>query len=129
MQGEQIVSEPQSNDLPQPAGVLFNSKAYDLIKFLALVLLPALGTLYFGVAAIWGLPHADDVVGTILVVDTFLGALIGISSSQYKNSDARFDGTIDVRPGEEPDTTEMNVRLSPQSIAGKDEVVVKVNKV
>lgn len=121
-------NQQPNEDLPQPAGLLFNNKAYDLVKFLALVLLPALGTLYFGVAAIWGLPHADDVVGTILVVDTFLGALIGITASQYKNSDARFDGNIDLSEGDEPGTTAMNVRLSPDAIYGKDEVVVKINK-
>lgn len=123
------MSENGPKHLPQPAGLLFNNKAYDLIKFLALVLLPAIGTLYFGIAAIWGLPHAEEVVGTILVVDTFLGGLIGITATQYKNSDARFDGRIDVSPGEEPDTTNMNVSLSPDAIEGKDEVVIKVNKV
>ena len=119
----------EEENLPQPAGILFNNKAYDLIKFVALVLLPALGALYFGVAQIWGLPHADEVVGTIVVVDTFLGALIGVTAQQYKNSDARFDGHIQVAPGENEDTTNLNVSLDPMAVAQKREIVVKVDRV
>lgn len=117
------------SNLPQPAGLLFNNRAYDLIKFVALVLLPGIGALYFGVAAIWGLPYAEEVVGTIVVVDTFLGGLTGLTAAQYKNSDERFDGTIDLAPGEKEGTTDMNVSLSPEAVYGKDEVVVKVRKV
>lgn len=126
------MSETQNNqtdsNLPQPAGLLFNNKAYDLIKFMALVLLPGIGALYFGVAAIWGLPYAEEVVGTIVVVDTFLGGLTGLTAAQYKNSDARFDGNIDLSEGDEPGTTDMRVRLTPEAVLGKDEVVVKINK-
>lgn len=117
------------NTLPQPAGLLFNNRAYDLIKVVALVLLPAIGTLYFGVAAIWGLPHAEDVVGTIVIVDTFLGGLLGVTAQQYKNSDARFDGAIVVEPDETDGVTNLNVSLDPAAIANKDEVLVKIKRV
>lgn len=60
-----------------------DSKVYDFLKFLALILLPALGTLYFALAGIWGLPYGEQVVGTIMAIDTFLGAILGISSSNY----------------------------------------------
>ncbi len=61
-----------------------SNKTYDILKWVALYLLPALGTLYFAVASIWGLPAGDKIVGTITALDTFLGVLLGISTSQYK---------------------------------------------
>lgn len=56
---------------------------YDKLKFIAQILLPALGTLYFALASIWGLPFGEEIVGTITAVDAFLGALLGVSSAQY----------------------------------------------
>lgn len=63
-----------------------SNKTYDILKWVALYLLPALGTLYFAIASIWGLPAGDKVVGTITALDTFLGVLLGISTSQYKKT-------------------------------------------
>lgn len=60
-----------------------DNKVYDVLKFIAQILLPALATLYFGIAQIWGLPYAEAVVGTISVVDAFLGAILGISTYNY----------------------------------------------
>ena len=61
-------------------------KTYDILKWIALFLLPALGTLYFALSGIWGFPYGEQIVGTITAVDTFLGAILGISSSQYKKN-------------------------------------------
>ena len=60
-----------------------SNKVYDVLKFIAQILLPALGTLYFALAGIWGFPYAEQVVGTITAVDTFLGVVLGISSANY----------------------------------------------
>lgn len=60
-----------------------NNKVYDVLKWIALILLPALGTLYFALAGVWNLPYAEQVVGTITAVDTFLGAVLGIASANY----------------------------------------------
>lgn len=60
-----------------------NNKVYDVLKWIAQILLPALGTLYFAIASIWGLPYAEQIVGTITAVDAFLGALLGISTHYY----------------------------------------------
>lgn len=56
---------------------------YDTLKWIAQILLPAVGTLYFALAQIWHFPLAEQVVGTITAVDCFLGALLGISTMQY----------------------------------------------
>ncbi len=61
-----------------------SNKTYDARKWIAQILLSALGALYFWLAQIWGLPYAEEIVGTITVVDAFLGALLGISSVSYR---------------------------------------------
>lgn len=61
-----------------------SNKTYDILKYIALVGLPALATLYLTLSAIWGLPYGEAIAGTITAVDTFLGALLGISSIKYE---------------------------------------------
>lgn len=63
--------------------MILDNKTYDILKWIALIALPALGALYFGLAKIWGLPYGEEIVGTITVIDTFLGALLGISTNNY----------------------------------------------
>lgn len=60
-----------------------SNKTYDRLKFIAQVVLPAAGTLYAALAGIWGLPYAEQIVGTIVAVDTFLGVVLKISTHQY----------------------------------------------
>lgn len=64
--------------------MIFNNKVYDALKWIALILLPALATLYGALAPTWGWPYAEQIVYTITAIDTFLGALLGISNLQYK---------------------------------------------
>ena len=62
----------------------FSNKVYDILKDMALIYLPALGTLYFGLASIWSWPYAGEVTATITCICTFLGACLKISSAQYE---------------------------------------------
>ena len=64
-----------------------SNRAYDVLKWIAQILLPAIGTLYFALSGIWGFPYAEAIVGTITAVDTFIGVLLGISNSQYKKGE------------------------------------------
>lgn len=64
--------------------MIMNNKTYNVLKWIAQYLLPAIGTLYFALRGIWGLPYGEEIVGTITAVDTFLGVLLGLSSAQYK---------------------------------------------
>lgn len=66
--------------------LILSVKTYSLLKWVALILLPALGTLYFALAGIWGLPYGEQIVGTITAIDTFLGAILGISTNNYKKN-------------------------------------------
>ena len=61
-----------------------SNRMYDILKYIAQIVLPALGTLYFALSTIWGLPYGEQVVGTITAIDAFLGALLGISTAQWK---------------------------------------------
>lgn len=60
-----------------------SNKTYDTLKWIAQFFLPALGTLYFALAGIWGLPYGEPVVGTITAIDTFIGVTLGVSSANY----------------------------------------------
>lgn len=62
---------------------LMSNKTYDVLKFIALTVLPALATLYGALAQIWQLPYGEEIPLTIMAVDTFLGVLLGISSKKY----------------------------------------------
>lgn len=66
--------------------MVLNNKLYDILKWVAILFLPALGTLYFTLAGIWGLPYGEQVVGTITAVDTFLGVILGVSTVQYNKT-------------------------------------------
>lgn len=67
-----------------------SDKVYDVLKWIAQYLLPASATLYFALANIWGFPYAEQVVGTISAIDTFLGVMLGISTIQYnKNNEEK----------------------------------------
>lgn len=64
-----------------------SNKVYDVLKYIAQIVLPAVATLYFALAKIWGFPYATEITGTLAAVDAFLGALLQISTNNYnKNS-------------------------------------------
>lgn len=65
-----------------------SNKVYDVLKYIAQIVLPALGTLYFALAKIWSFPYGAEIVGTISAVDAFLGALLKISTNQYNKENA-----------------------------------------
>ena len=60
-----------------------SNKTYDILKWIAMIVLPALGTLYFALAGIWNFPYGEEIVGTITALDAFLGAILGISNVTY----------------------------------------------
>ena len=68
-----------------------SNEAYDVLKYVAQYLLPALGTLVFALAKIWGLPYGEEIVGTITAIDAFLGALLGISTYTYNKDQENAD--------------------------------------
>lgn len=107
-------------------GGFLSDKQYDAVKFLTIVFLPSMGTLYFALATIWGLPSPEQVLGTILALETFIGAVMGISTKQYKDSDARFDGTLTTTDTPTKKIVSVETDLHPDELAEKDEVILKV---
>ena len=71
-----------------------SNKVYDILKYIAQIVLPAIGTLYFALASIWGLPYGEQIVGTITAIDAFLGALLGISTMKYNKEDTNHEETV-----------------------------------
>lgn len=94
------------------------NKTYDTLKWIAQLLLPALGTLYFALSSIWGLPYGEQVIGTITAVDVFLGAILGLSSASYQG-----DGVLDT-------TGEYRIKLYEpiDTVANDKKVTLKVIK-
>lgn len=66
-----------------------SNKIYDVLKIIAQIVLPALATLYVTIAGIWGLPFPEEISGTIMAIDTFLGAVLMISSSNYNKKEGK----------------------------------------
>ena len=64
---------------------MMSNKVYDVLKYIAQIVLPALATVYFALAQIWGLPYGEQIVGTITAIDAFLGAILRISTIKYEN--------------------------------------------
>lgn len=66
--------------------MVLNDKLYNILKYLAQIVLPAIATLYLALAGIWNLPFGEQVSGTVMAIDTFLGVLLGISSANYNKT-------------------------------------------
>lgn len=75
-------------------GVSLSNTTYDVARWFAQIGLPAIGSLYFGLSQIWGLPAATEVVGTITLIIVFLGALMNISKKAYDTDPERYDGAL-----------------------------------
>lgn len=106
---------------------LISSTTYDYLKYTVQIALPALGTLYFTLATLWGLPNAEQVVGTITAVALFGGVLIGVSKHQYEKSDEKFDGAMNVdHSADEEFRLEFKKELP--ELEDQNEIRLKVNK-
>lgn len=68
--------------------MLLSNRVYDVLKWIVMVVIPALTTAYVGLAAIWNWPYATEVAKTSAVVCTLLGALLGISTAQYNKQES-----------------------------------------
>ncbi len=117
-----------ATETSQSSSVMLNKETYDLFKRSVQLGLPALGALYFTLAQIWGLPKSEEVVGTAAAINLFLGVMVTISHQRYINSDARFDGSIDVAELDEKKVFSLNLDSDPNDLEGKDQVIFKVKK-
>ncbi len=72
-----------------------SNKLYDVLKWITLIVIPALATAYVGLSNVWGFPYADEVARTACVICTLLGALLGISTAEYRHDHVMVDFTAD----------------------------------
>ena len=66
--------------------MIFSNKVYNVLKWIVTIVLPAVSAAYFALAQVWGWPNAEQVVGTLAIITTFLGALLGVSTNSYNKS-------------------------------------------
>lgn len=112
------------------AGIMLRGKAYDFVVFLVQVVLPGLATLYFTLAGIWGLPAAEQVMGTITAVAVFLGLFLRLSNKNFHKSTAAYDGQMVISLDQGGMTgVSMELDDSPELLEYKDKVTFKVKKV
>ncbi len=71
-----------------------NNKTYDILKYIALIILPALATLILTLAGIWGIPYGEAIAATITALDVFLGAILGVSSAKYAAGEAIINNMV-----------------------------------
>lgn len=93
------------------AGFTLNNKVYDFLKWVALILFPGLGALYFGLGQIWHFPAVEEVVGSITVVDTFLGLILNKSSKNFDDSAKMPSVKGDIVVTQDSDGTVSGMRL------------------
>lgn len=74
--------------------MIIRGTTYDLLKWAGTIVLPALGTLYFALADIWGFPYGAEVVGTITAIVTFLNVVLKISKTNYENAGEDVQGLL-----------------------------------
>lgn len=107
----------------------FTNKVYDFLKNLALLYLPAAGSLFYGLAQIWHWHHVDEVTGSVSLVIVFLGAILKMSAKSWNQTD-KYDGTIDVQTTPEGKKIfQLNVGSDLDKLDQKEEIWFKVNPV
>lgn len=114
---------------------------YEITKYLAQIVLPAAITLYTTLASAWEWGNVEATVITLGAVNVFLGAVLKLSTVSYNNAEMQYDGSINLIPEgaayEDPVTGRQRVDmipknfvmdLTPNQMASKDEVLIKINK-
>lgn len=100
---------------------------YDVLKWVALVALPALGALYFGLAQLWHLPKAPEIVGTITLLDTCLGVLLNLAKKSY-DSGAGTDGSLEIDETDTKIIHRLDLTTQPEDLGKKDIITLNVVK-
>lgn len=104
-----------------------NNRTYDILKWIARYLLPALGTLYFALSGIWGFAYGEEVVGTIAALTAFLGVILGLSTKQY-NKTNKTDGVLEIDEHNwDKDIYRLNLSTGLSDLKHKKEITLKVD--
>lgn len=118
---------PPADPAEEDTGFTLKAKTYNQLKTIVTIVLPALVTLYIGLAALWEWANTDKIVGTVTLITALLGVLLKIVKKNYDKSDAQYYGQVNVVPSPEGDL--LTFKMNPAAIADQDKIVLKVNKV
>lgn len=102
------------------------SAVYDILKPLALVVLPALSALYVTLGSLWNFSNVEAVVGTIAALDTFLGVILGIAGKNYAEGRGLYDGHVSIIEAPEGTKYVLELDYDPSLIEGKERIILSV---
>lgn len=106
---------------------VLSRKSYDFFKNAVQKYLPALASLYFGLSQIWGFPAGEEVVGTIALLTTFLGVVVGVSHARFNESTLSNDGQLVVTSdGGGVKNVLLELDGDPENLPSRDKIVFKV---
>lgn len=99
-----------------------NDKTYDILKRVALIVIPALATFVNAVGIVWGVPYTNEATATITAFGVFLGAAIGVSSKNYEPDT---HGNLVVTKHSE---VYADFTAEPSNLKDGDTIILKVSK-
>jgi hypothetical protein len=117
------MSESSVERKPTP---LLGDGVYNVVKRTATIILPALATLYYGLAVMWDFPEPDKVVASITLLNTFLGVLVQVSKKSYYNSGHQYAGEIQVTESGGKRIASLVVDGDPEDILNMSEATFKI---
>lgn len=113
---------------PLSKSSLLSDSSYNKLKLTVTTMLPGLSTLYFTLAQIWSFPKAEEVVGTIAAVNVFLGLFLQLASRSYNRSEAKYDGSVEVRSLDDgPTQLEFDLTTKPEDLKKQGSITFKIN--
>lgn len=104
-----------------------SDKVYTKLRVFVEILLPALSTLYFTLAQIWGFPNPEKVVGSIAAITTFLGLMLRSARRSYNKSDAKYDGNLNVVEEDGKTVFSLDLKADPETLSEKKDITFKVS--
>jgi|JI9StandDraft_1071089.scaffolds.fasta_scaffold441265_1 hypothetical protein len=111
-----------------PRDYILSNKLYDLLKSITLIVLPALGTLYFALAQIWGLGSGEEVLATTSALAVFLGTVIKLGDRSYNNSEQQYDGEVNVLTNSKGGLKyDLALKGDPEGIQDLSQIKLKIN--
>lgn len=103
------------------------NKVYDVIKWIVVIIIPAIITLYSSLASIWGFPYAEQITATLAAIDVFLGVVMKISTASYNKT---YDGVLHVDTVTDDETDKYLFEIDDlDNIASQNKITLKINNV
>lgn len=108
---------------------MLNEKTYNILKWVAIIFIPALCTALFAIGQIWDVENIGKIVGTLVALNTLLGVSIGVSTATYNASDAKYDGVIDpMTANAQTSENALRLRGDEYDVANQKSVLLKVQE-